>query len=295
MTTLAISLACHNRREKTVACLQALDGLMASHDPRIHVFLCDDGSTDGTAAAVRARFPEVRILSGDGTLFWNGGMRVAFGAALAAGYDFYLWLNDDTVLDTDALARLLAAHREMAASGPGEGIVVGSTRDREGRTSYGGLVRTSRWRPIRFRRVVPGDRLLPCDTMNGNCVLIPAAVARRLGNLDAGFVHSMGDNDYGLRASRLGIPIRVMPGYAGTCVNDATVRGSFKDSSLPLAVRWKKLVSPKALPPGAWLVFCRRHGGPGWPLAWLWPYARVVLAGLTFRQGGRKTAQEVPK
>jgi hypothetical protein len=39
-------------------------------------------SSDGTSEAVCEAFPQASILRGQGSLFWNGGMRVAFEAAM---------------------------------------------------------------------------------------------------------------------------------------------------------------------------------------------------------------------
>ena len=47
------------------------------------------------------------VLHGDGQLYWNGGMRHAFAAAIAGDYDYYLWMYDDTVLDDRGLATLV--------------------------------------------------------------------------------------------------------------------------------------------------------------------------------------------
>ena len=45
--------------------------------------------------AVGKMFPQVHIIKGDGNLFWNRGMYMAWQAAIKEkDYDFYLWLND---------------------------------------------------------------------------------------------------------------------------------------------------------------------------------------------------------
>jgi GT2 family glycosyltransferase len=245
----------------------------------------DDASTDGTAAMLAADFPEVTVLHGDGNLFWAGGMRAAFGHALAEDHDFYLWINDDVVLYPGCVQGLLDTHdRQLAAIGR-SGLVVGSMRNAQGQFTYGGMVKQpTPWGP-RFVKVPPSHRHTACDTMNGNCVLISRAAAAVLGNMDPAYRHGMGDMDYGLRATRAGIPVWVMPGYAGLCTHDHRIEGSYLDRSLPLAMRWKKITSPKGLAPHAWWTYCRRHTGWLWPLHWAWPYAKVVGTWL-----GRKLA-----
>ena len=80
--TIAVLLTCHNRKDKTLLCLKALydqEGL--NSDYLIEVFLVDDASTDGTAAAIKDKFPLVNIIQGNGYLFWNQGMRLAWKTA----------------------------------------------------------------------------------------------------------------------------------------------------------------------------------------------------------------------
>ena len=106
---IAVLLTCHNRKKKTLQCLNALniqEGLEVDYN--IEVFLVDDGSFDGTAEAIVACFPNVHIIQGNGNLYWNQGMRLAWDtAAKTKDYDFYLWLNDDTILDKDAIINLI--------------------------------------------------------------------------------------------------------------------------------------------------------------------------------------------
>lgn len=278
MTRLVVLMTCHNRRAKTLACLQALYRNRLPENVRLDVVLVDDGSSDGTGDAVRERFPEVQVIRGNGSLFWNGGMRRAYEAAQAHAYDHLLWLNDDTLLDGDAVERLLATESRLHNRSGRPAIIVGSTRIPGSNVpSYGGTVRMHRLRPMRFVLIPPGTEPIECHTMNGNVVLVPREISLALGNLEPRFVHAIGDTDYGLRARAAGYSVWVIPGYAGTCVNDNPISGSFNDVALPLAVRMRKILSPKGLPPRAWLVLTRRHAGILWPLHWVWPYLKVIM------------------
>lgn len=280
--SIAVVLTCFNRKEKTEACLNALFGAaqQLGNDVRLHVIVTDDASKDGTGEMLHNRFPQVEVLHGDGGLFWNGGMRLAFGRALEQGHDFYLWVNDDTIFFSDFLANLLATHAKVLASVGRGGIVVGSTCNDEGQVSYGGLRHKTAGKPLQFCLVEPAAQPQSCESSNGNCLLISAEAARQLGNLEAAYVHSMGDLDYGLRATKAGIPLWVMAGFAGKCSNDHPLGGSYLDQSLSFSVRWKKALSPKELSPRAWGMFCRRHAGLWWPVYWAWPYAKIVLTSL---------------
>lgn len=285
---IAVLLTCFNRRQKTVDCIDAVLSQSAFNDVALDFFITDDGSNDGTSEALMARFPQIRLLKGNGSLFWNGGMRLAWAEAFKQGYDFYLWLNDDTFLYPDTLEKLLDTHQKCQHKTGKAGIVIGSTHDETGRTSYGGEVQKSKWRPLTLIKLDPKDEVQTCDTFNGNCVLISKDAAAELGNLDPGFAHAMGDTDYGLRAKRAGVPMWVMPSYAGRCTNDHSFAGSFHDQSLPLQERLRKAMSPKGLPWRSWMIVCRRHAGFFWPIYWMWPYLKIIFT--SFRQRERQTA-----
>lgn len=71
---IAVLLTVFNRRETTLTCLESLFSGSVPEGYSIEVYLTDDGCTDGTTDAVRERFPDVRIVAGDGSLYWNRGM-----------------------------------------------------------------------------------------------------------------------------------------------------------------------------------------------------------------------------
>jgi GT2 family glycosyltransferase len=83
---LAVLMTCFNRKEMTLEALRSLFSQKQVEDLNVTVYLVDDGSRDGTSQAVAERFPRVSILQGDGSLFWNGGMRKAFAEALTANF-----------------------------------------------------------------------------------------------------------------------------------------------------------------------------------------------------------------
>ena len=273
---VAALLACHNRRELTVASIaslneQPLDGA------QIDVVLLDAASPDGTADAVESRFDNVTVLRGHADLFWARGMHAAFRHAVDHGpYDFYLWLNDDTILDSGAIHRLFATHEQLSRDHSEPTIVVGATRDPDtGEVTYGGIRRSAVGSPLRFESSPPdADRPLAVDTMNGNCVLIPQAVVERIGIIDPQYFHSLADFDYGLRAQEAGCRVWVAPGTIGTC----------KANTLP-ASRARRLRSvfdgPQRLRLREWYTFARRWGGRWWPALVPAPYVSHARAALS--------------
>ena len=280
--SIAVLMTCHNRKLKTLATLESLFNQILTSEIALNAYLLDDGSTDGTATAVQQIYPKVKIFSGDGNLFWNGGMRVAFSEAMKDDPDYYLWLNDDTVLDPEALSLLLTTSGELIKKGEKKAIVAGSTRDPEtGNFTYGGMVQSRWWHPIYLKAVKPNHLPQPCDTMNGNFVLIPKEVVRSIGNLDHAFIHYAADYDYGWRAKQQGCTVWIAPGYIGTCALNPKPA---EFATQPLNKQLEKVGQPKGLslqdvtlqPLEEWKVYTQRHGGFFWPIYWLLPYRRLI-------------------
>lgn len=270
---LAVIMTCHNRYKITLACLYALYQQRNNFD----VYLTDDGSSDGTAEAIKAEYPEVKIIQGNGNLFWAGGMHLAFGEAIKNQYDYYLWLNDDTFLQVDALDKLLQNHQNVTEQGYPDSIIVGSTKDPiTERPTYGGALKSKRWYSNKFEFLEPSSCLQKCDAMYGNCVLIPKTVVAKVGNIDTAFAHSLADLDYALRAGKLGCQIWVLPGYVGTCSKNS-IHNSWADTNLNILERLQKILETKGFPLKPWTVFCRRHSGPFWIFYWFLPYLRAII------------------
>lgn len=286
-----VLMTVHDRKGETLSCLSRLAAESENLGARVKVILVDDGSKDGTAAAVRHQFPEVQLVEGSGHLYWNGGMRRAFEVAMREDPEFYLLLNDDTHLLPGALRTLLTTHAEQTGKDGRPCIVVGSTIDPvTGKHSYGGWRRGGWLNPVRLERIPPGPQPKPCDTLHGNCVLVPREVVRRIGNLDPAFTHSMGDIDYGFRAVRAGCALWIAPGYVAECVENAG-KGLFVEASLGVREQWRRIIGPKGLPPSAWLLFTSRHCGPLWPLVFCSPYVKLWWNALrrTLAPAQRKT------
>jgi GT2 family glycosyltransferase len=276
---IAVSITCFNRKELTLAALERLFAQEFRSSESLSVYLVDDGSTDGTAEAVTGMFPQVDVLRGDGSLFWNGGMRKALEAAMQVGYDYYLWLNDDGILYSDAIERLISCaeeYRQRDVPAIITGTMVSPTT---GERTYGGQAKRIEGLKVHFDAVHPDPlRPIECSTMNGNLVLVPDVVARRLVNLDPIFRHQIGDVDYGLRAAQAGFRVVTAPGTHGVC-SDNSRDGTWRDGSIPLKSRWRQIMSPKGAPPREWIHYVRRHFGWRWPFYAVSPYLKALVSG----------------
>ena len=230
---IAILLTCYNRKAKTISCLQSLFQCLLPENYTFEVFLVDDGSTDGTSDAVKLNFPLVKIFTGNGNLFWNRGMHLAWEYALKSEkFDYFLWLNDDVLLFENALSNLFETAPDNKS------IIVGTmcSKNNTSETTYGGLDKKS-------NLISPNGTAQQCYEFNGNLVLIPSYVYNKIGNLDPVFHHAIGDFEYALRANKNGINSYVSTKYSGSC----EVHSSLPEWCLPeisIRKRFKVLYSP---------------------------------------------------
>jgi GT2 family glycosyltransferase len=251
---IAVLITVYNRKEKTLRCLNSLFNCYLKSDYELNVFLVNDGCTDGTYEAIQKAYPQVNIIQGNGNLFWNRGVILAWNTAVKTfDYDYYMWLNDDVIIYNMAISELLKCAEETNNIA----IIVGSTctTDNTNRITYGGRIR-------RYGLITPNGKMQKCDCFNGQIVLIPKSVYLKLGTNDTIFHHAFGDFDYGFRAQNMKIESLVAPSFLGECdenTNDNCQK--WRNSDVPFFKRLKLLYSPLGKNPVELYVYTYRAKG----------------------------------
>lgn len=229
---IAVLLTCHNRRTKTELCLkslrEALDSYNNVNNDKINlaIYLTDDGCTDGTTESARSIFPnsnELHILQGDGSLFWAGGMRLAWKEALKnnAEWEYYLLLNDDTKLNSDCFTLLFETEKYSTDNYGKKGIISGITSSEEDpqKITYGGNVILNKFNG-KSKRLGRNSKPQLVDLTNANILLVPIDVVGEIGIFHDGYKHGRADNDYAMLARRHKIPVLITAEACGTCEYD---------------------------------------------------------------------------
>lgn len=262
---IAVLLTTYNRRQKTLSCLEQLFRQKLPLNTSLEVFLTDDASKDGTQEAVKIMFPQVHVFHGTGSLYWAGGMRSTWEHALKSDADYFLLLNDDTILHERAFEILLACKSVTAKPA----VCIGSTIDDKGKVSYGG----NKLKSKRFWRGYPvhsKNSYVHCDFANGNIMFVPREVVNSIGILSANYTHFLADYDYTLRAKKAGFDVVVAPGFLGSCVDDHG--NNWMPQKSTLKQRLVYLKSPKGLAYKEYLKFISYHFPLSYPSAFfkLW-------------------------
>ena len=246
---LAVLITCYNRKEKTRNCLKNLFGQVLPTNAELQVFLCDDGSVDGTGEMVQKEFPQVHLVKGSGDLYWNGGMNLAWKWALEIdNFDFFFWLNDDTFLLSKAILKMLDYSKELG----NKSIISGAcAKPGTKEYTYGGHDDPS---PVK-----PNGSLQKLKLINGNFVLIPSQIVEKIGTLSNSFTQNLGDFDYGLRAQKAGYSCYLSKEFLGEC--EYNQGEDWADPKLSLKDRWSIAHSTKGLNMGEYIHFKSYHEG----------------------------------
>jgi len=87
--------------------LECLSSLYETDYPRMHIIVVDNNSSDDSVASVEQQFPQTQLIKRTE----NGGYAVALNDGIRAGAvlnpEFYLILNNDTLVPPDTLGRLV--------------------------------------------------------------------------------------------------------------------------------------------------------------------------------------------
>ncbi len=233
---LSIVIISWNTRALTLACLGALGPAVAPL--RAETIVVDNGSTDGTPAAIRTAHPNVLLLESGCNLGFAAGNNA--GLAAARG-DFLCLLNPDTLPAPGALAALVAFLRvqpTIGAAGPrllnpdGSEQAVGFAFPTLAQVfldffPFGGRFAASRLNG-RYPDA-PRDRPFPIGFPLGACIVARRAAVVAAGPLDEGFFLYSEEVDWCRRMTRAGwpswcVPTATVVHYGGQSTGQASAR-----------------------------------------------------------------------
>ena len=107
LTPLYVVILNLNLKDDTIACIETV---LEAGVSLTQIILVDNGSSDGSAAALAARFgSELRIICNSENLGFTGGNNIGISEAMARGAASVLLLNNDTVIAPNAIELLLEA------------------------------------------------------------------------------------------------------------------------------------------------------------------------------------------
>lgn len=283
LPTVAVVMLTFDQRATT---LRALASIEPSRLARVQILVWDNGSTDGTAEAVRDEFPTVHVHHSAVNLGVAGGRNA--GAALAFerfNPDFLCFLDNDLVLTHGFIDELL----HVLLTDPRTGQVQSKLRylDRPDVLNDGGGCDIAFWlgrtRPVGVGEVDRGqhDQVKECVACGG-AMMVRASLFRELGGFDMTF-NPFGpeDLDFSLRLQRAG--------YRALYVPTAMAYHAESHSFAPRGYT-ETYARVKAQ---HWIRFLRRHASFAQQLAFFTVGMPLVVARMLVREGRRKNLRAI--
>lgn len=247
---IAIIVTCFNRKESTVKCLTRIKRLFENEHIDYDLHLTDDGCTDGTSDAVLSIIPNAYIYKGE-NLFWAGGMRLAWnGAYKKGGYDYYLFLNDDTYVKDNLVSDFLECDNMYN----GTAIISGAICDpKTKKRTYVGFVIDALF-PFKTHMADIAGKPQEIAYSGANIMFIPKTIVNKVGLFPSIYVHGIADVDYCCRARKKGFKVVMTSNYVGECfMNDGMTKIDLSKRSF--SERYKYLFSPKGKAAKQWLFY----------------------------------------
>jgi N-acetylglucosaminyl-diphospho-decaprenol L-rhamnosyltransferase len=232
--TCAVVIATYNALPWLERCLESVAG--------VETVVVDNGSTDGTAALLRERFPSVALIEQA-----NLGLAAAWNRGLEqTDSDWIMILNADAWLTEGSLDRLVA----FADSRPDAAVVGPRLLNPDGTLQRSVRGFPTPWRLATeyffLRKLAPRSRALnsfyaagfdhdevrEADVVMGACMLVRRAAVEEVGQLDESFFLFSEETDWCYRFVRAGWKVLFYPGAECVHVGAASHGGSLYRENL---------------------------------------------------------------
>ena len=201
----------HNRRDITLQCLRSLSRIDRT-GLDIHITVVDDGSTDGTSDAIRENFPDVKVIPGDGELWYTAGTNLGINAALGRDPDYVLCFNDDSIFDEKAVRSLVECAERNPNSVVGALLLLWDEPHRVFQVAPVWKTFRGGWQHRTQQTVwtVPPNQF-PVEMIVGNCVLYPKRAFEVFGLPDPEVSAQYGDAEFTTRIRKAGWDLLIDP------------------------------------------------------------------------------------
>ena len=194
-----------NGKEDTLRCLESLK--VAEGD--FGIIVVDNGSIDGSPAAIAARFPDVEVMAFPENTGFARGNNAGIKEAMRLGAEKIILLNNDVEVEPNVISELdrESRHEKIGLAGP---LIYTASRRDEMWPSVG---RICFWianhRSAKTLDQVRRLKQTEITFLSGCCLLLKRSVIDRIGLLDERFFAYFEEADYCLRARRAGFSLAV--------------------------------------------------------------------------------------
>lgn len=200
-----------NGLKDTIECLGSLERL---EYPNFEVVLVDNGSTDGSAPLIKAKYPNLFVILNRNNVGYGKANNLGIEYALRNGANYVWLLNNDAISDPGALSTMVRVAEEdpkigilgskiYYANDPGRIWFAGAGIDwPRGLSSHIGINETDRGQYDTLRRV---ERVAGCS------MLVRREVCEQVGLFDENYFLFVEEIDWCVRARKQGFSCVLVP------------------------------------------------------------------------------------
>jgi GT2 family glycosyltransferase len=212
-----IIIPVHNRLNFTKDCLNSLKKQKTYS--QFNLIVVDDGSTDETRDFLKKNFPEVKILRGNGSLYWGGSINlgVKFVLKICKDQDWVLIVNNDVEFDFNTISVLIDISKKKDRKVLSSALTL-NANDKKTIIKSGTIVES--WLLNKTNHIFKGLNIsqvnnknpVKVDLLTGRCLLHPIEIFKIAGNYDSkNFLHYGGDDEFSMRVKKYGFQTLVCP------------------------------------------------------------------------------------
>ncbi len=199
-----------NRKEDTLACLSSLQKCNYSN---LIIWVLDNFSTDGSVEAIYEQFPQTKIIQLTENKGYAGNNNAGISAALEAGVDWIFILNEDTILDPDAISSLVRfgmSNNQIGILGP----IVYHFDEPNVIQSAGGKI-NQEWQAVHIGQNEEDREQfsypIPVDWISGCSIMVRRDVIEQVGGIDERYFYYWEETEWCIRARKAGWQIWMVP------------------------------------------------------------------------------------
>ncbi len=201
-----------NGRDDTIECLASLQKL---NYPNYKIVVVDNGSTDGSVPALKARYADVTIIENGRNLGYAAGFNAGLKYAYEQAADYFLILNNDTILDAEAVTALVDVAKEDEKIGFVSGKIYRyenpDTLQRAGGGIGDPMTLTGKYVGIGEVDCGQHDAVHDYEVIDDVFLLVRRDVYARVGGYDSSFFLYFEETDWCYRVRRAGFRIVYTP------------------------------------------------------------------------------------
>lgn len=188
-----------NDTSMAARCIQSV---LSNPYPGLEVILVDNGSTPPCAAPLKEQFPSIHAIQLSSNTGFTGGCNRGLEHGLALGAKYLLLLNNDTIVASDAIVKLVAAMEATPKTGAASGLLLFPGDERRVQFFQGFLDRDAarHWHPEDGAPWSPDyTRTIESEFVPACALLYRADTLRQVGLFDETLFTNWEDYDLHLR------------------------------------------------------------------------------------------------